>query len=256
MRAARKLGCLWCRNDRKWWCMKITVALTSSDPAQTIEITKVPFVLGRDKGDFQTEDPKCSSRHAEIGWDGNNFIIRDLGSTNKTYLNSNLLIDVAPIKQGDTFRIGRSVFEIIHLEADSKIDTLEEFLRQATQKLSETSLSSPLRPVLALRAPVVFNIRAGLMRTCKFEISYGPRHITDRHDLDLFLLDEAISNFMYEIKINGTTLILSAIDHSPPFTVNGRLTLESALISGDEIKLGSTQILVEPIDVLSSSINK
>lgn len=68
-------------------------------------------VLGRgDAAEIRLNDPFASSRHARIALQGGAVVIEDLGSTNGTYLNEELLAGVAPLHNGDRVRIGDSEF--------------------------------------------------------------------------------------------------------------------------------------------------
>ncbi len=69
------------------------------------------IVLGRgDHAEIRLEDPFASSRHAHIYEQGNILVIEDLGSTNGTYLNEELLETPRPLHPGDRVRIGDSEF--------------------------------------------------------------------------------------------------------------------------------------------------
>ena len=68
-------------------------------------------VMGRgDQAEIRLEDPFASSRHARIYEQGNSVVIEDLGSTNGTYLNEELLETSRPLHPGDRVRIGESEF--------------------------------------------------------------------------------------------------------------------------------------------------
>jgi pSer/pThr/pTyr-binding forkhead associated (FHA) protein len=69
------------------------------------------IVLGRgDRAEIRLEDPFASSRHARVYEQGNIVAIEDLGSTNGTYLNEELLESARPLHPGDRVRIGDSEF--------------------------------------------------------------------------------------------------------------------------------------------------
>jgi len=69
------------------------------------------LVLGRgDRAEIRLEDPFASSRHARIFQQGNAVVIEDLGSTNGTYLNEEVLQTPRPLHPGDRVRIGDSEF--------------------------------------------------------------------------------------------------------------------------------------------------
>ena len=68
-------------------------------------------VLGRgEQAEIRLEDPFASSRHAQIVRQGNVMVIEDLGSTNGTFLNEEVLGGPAPLHPGDRVRIGDSEF--------------------------------------------------------------------------------------------------------------------------------------------------
>ena len=68
-------------------------------------------VMGRgDQAEIRLEDPFASSRHARLLRQGGIVVLEDLGSTNGTYLNEELLSGPQPLHQGDRVRIGDSEF--------------------------------------------------------------------------------------------------------------------------------------------------
>ena len=68
-------------------------------------------VMGRgDQAEIRLEDPFASSRHAQIVRQGGVMVLEDLGSTNGTYLNDELLRGPRPLHVGDRVRIGDSEF--------------------------------------------------------------------------------------------------------------------------------------------------
>ena len=68
-------------------------------------------VLGRGDGaEIRLEDPFASARHARLLRQGPVVVLEDLGSTNGTYLNEELLEGPQPLHRGDRIRIGDSEF--------------------------------------------------------------------------------------------------------------------------------------------------
>ena len=67
-------------------------------------------VLGRGDVEIHLEDPFASSQHARLTRQGAILVIEDLGSTNGTYLNDELLRGPQPLHPGDRVRIGDSTF--------------------------------------------------------------------------------------------------------------------------------------------------
>ena len=68
-------------------------------------------VLGRgDQAEIRLEDPFASSQHARLSVQGGMVVVEDLGSTNGTYLNEELLHGAQALHPGDRVRIGDSEF--------------------------------------------------------------------------------------------------------------------------------------------------
>ncbi len=71
-------------------------------------------ILGRGgAADIQLEDPFASSRHCRISRQGEVLVIEDMGSTNGTYLNGDLLDGPQPLHPGDRIRIGDNEFSFV-----------------------------------------------------------------------------------------------------------------------------------------------
>jgi hypothetical protein len=66
--------------------------------------------LGRGDVEIHLEDPFASTRHARLVRQGGVVVLEDLGSTNGTYLNEELLDGPRPLHPGDRIRIGDSTF--------------------------------------------------------------------------------------------------------------------------------------------------
>ncbi len=69
-----------------------------------------PQVIGRDATavDIVVDDPHLSRRHAEIWLTGEGVSLRDLDSTNGTWVNDLRITEVARLTDGDVIRIGRT----------------------------------------------------------------------------------------------------------------------------------------------------
>ena len=68
-------------------------------------------VMGRgDEAEIRLEDPFASSKHAQLVLQAGSVVLEDMGSTNGTYLNEELLSGPQPLHPGDRVRIGDSEF--------------------------------------------------------------------------------------------------------------------------------------------------
>ena len=66
-----------------------------------------PIVIGRsDTCDVVLADRQVSRFHARISWDGQQYVIEDLGSKNGTHVNGESPQGAIPLADGDEFQIG------------------------------------------------------------------------------------------------------------------------------------------------------
>jgi FHA domain len=76
-------------------------------------------ILGRgEQAEIRLEDPFASTRHARLLRQGPVVVLEDMGSTNGTFLNEELLSGPQPLHGGDRVRIGDS--EFTYVEGDGR----------------------------------------------------------------------------------------------------------------------------------------
>ena len=69
--------------------------------------------VGRDvNNSIVIEDSFASADHAVLTFRGRNWYVEDRGSTNGTYVNGNVVVDVAPLGFGDEIQVGRVRFRL------------------------------------------------------------------------------------------------------------------------------------------------
>ena len=101
----------------------------------------------RPDNSLQIEDASISSRHSEIFFENNSFFVKDLGSTNGTYLNGGQ-IKKAPLTHDDELRFGSIVTQFKSLNDSGELvmdDGEAESLETETSRRPENfTCSSPL----------------------------------------------------------------------------------------------------------------
>ena len=79
---------------------------------RTFEVSVDRTTVGRmEDNTFQIADPSVSSHHAEILLQGSDLLIRDIGSTNGTFINGDKITE-AVLKPGQTLRFGQVELKI------------------------------------------------------------------------------------------------------------------------------------------------
>ncbi len=72
-------------------------------------------IIGREEGlDIALQDPESSRRHARISWQGDHFVIEDMGSTNGCFVNGVQITSPQMLNPGDSIGVGQTalVFQI------------------------------------------------------------------------------------------------------------------------------------------------
>jgi predicted Zn finger-like uncharacterized protein len=86
--------------------------IQGSATGQIFQITKTRTVLGRSGADINLDDPEASRQHAAVDILGDHAIVRDLGSTNGTFVDIER-IEQKVLNNQNEFRIGSHVLMFI-----------------------------------------------------------------------------------------------------------------------------------------------
>jgi len=87
----------------------VVESVPGHDPGMEYDVEE-GATLGRGDVEIHLEDPFASTRHARLVRQGGVVVLEDLGSTNGTFLNEELLEGPRPLHPGDRIRIGDSTF--------------------------------------------------------------------------------------------------------------------------------------------------
>ncbi|NUO65107.1 MAG: FHA domain-containing protein [Gemmatimonadaceae bacterium] len=109
--------------------------LISTEGEQTFELRSGgTLVVGRAlTSDIPVLDPTISRRHAEVAWDDSGVHVRDLGSSNGTFLNG-VKVETARLSPGDVITFGKVPFRLREITADPR----------STAADTPTSFSAPV----------------------------------------------------------------------------------------------------------------
>ncbi len=90
------------------------VVIYGLDLGRKYDLTKDGMVVGRSsKADIQVDQESISRNHAKLVTMKDHVVIRDLGSTNGTYVNDEQITDDYQLRNGDLVKIGRTIFKFI-----------------------------------------------------------------------------------------------------------------------------------------------
>jgi pSer/pThr/pTyr-binding forkhead associated (FHA) protein len=103
------------------------VLLSAGMTGRTHDLKAEKTTVGRvEDNTFQIAEPSVSSHHCEVLLRGNDVIVRDLNSTNGTYINGEKITE-SPIKPGQILRLGQIE---MRLETDAPPTTPKKPLDQ------------------------------------------------------------------------------------------------------------------------------
>ena len=87
----------------------------TGQPAQTFELSLPRAIIGREVGDLVVADPMCSSKHAELVFANGSVVLRDLGSTNGTWVNGQRVQELQ-LGPGIKVVIGAAVLSLVQVK--------------------------------------------------------------------------------------------------------------------------------------------
>lgn len=89
------------------------VVIRGGELGARADLAEVDLVIGRAPGcGFRLDDPGVSRQHCRIWRDGDRWRLRDLGSTNKTFVNG-APVDEVELADGDRIGVGDTVFKFV-----------------------------------------------------------------------------------------------------------------------------------------------
>ena len=98
-----------------------------SSPVRRISVHSSPFVVGR-RADcaLSLSTNSVSKQHAELYLEGNAIVLRDLGSTNGTYVNGEKIEGEIHLSEGDLVQFATAVFRVSCSTNSQSDNTIEE----------------------------------------------------------------------------------------------------------------------------------
>ena len=100
-------------SDRPSTSEACLVVIYGHDLGKKFNLDRDNFIIGRSSGaDIRLEQEAVSRNHCKLVNTGDSVIVRDLGSTNGTYVNDQL-VDEYRMRDGDLLKVGRCIFKFL-----------------------------------------------------------------------------------------------------------------------------------------------
>jgi EAL domain-containing protein (putative c-di-GMP-specific phosphodiesterase class I) len=132
------------------WCLK---AVADAEREWLVSIDSVPFIIGRaDNCNLKLIDKRISRNHTEIRISGDLLWVRDLKSTNGTFVNHEKIDQAEMLEPDDTISIGGYKFQVLKvIDATSTIVDETIATPHSTDRKELYSIESKFRMLLEQR---------------------------------------------------------------------------------------------------------
>jgi len=91
--------------------------VTGKEAGKVLDIEKTVVTIGRSGCDLLVDDPELSRRHARVEFKGNEITLKDLDSTNGTYMDDERIGEVL-IDNRSKFRVGSHEIALVITDRD------------------------------------------------------------------------------------------------------------------------------------------
>ena len=89
------------------------VVIYGDDLGRRIPLGQRPVIIGRSsRVDVQIDQESVSRNHARVAFNGQGYVLEDMGSTNGSYVNDEI-VDIVHLRDGDQVKVGRTILKFI-----------------------------------------------------------------------------------------------------------------------------------------------
>ncbi len=236
----------------------IRVSLTvleGKDAGKMVQVNKPGFTIGRENADFALNDSQASRRHAVIQFHDRRIVLKDLGSTNGTFVGSKQIKEeelkhLDEITVGDT-RMLITIFEdqeapVVSQEAGNTILLKDEMSAEGTTRIDRPD---DVEFKLPYKQKVYLDIIDGVQKGSVHEFLSG-RVVIGRTDGDLIIDDQNISkkHAVIETWARDTYFIRDLASTNGTY-INGQRITSTKIKNGDIITVGNTKLKLRIVNV-------
>ena len=132
--------------------------MADDQPVRHVRVDASRFVVGR-KPDASLciPSPTVSREHAELTVVDSGLLLRDLGSTNGTYVNGTRINQPCTVHHGDLLQFGQVVFRVVQQSTESGPQTIQDdscdralALIQFDQLMTQRAVTPHFQPIVAM----------------------------------------------------------------------------------------------------------
>jgi EAL domain-containing protein (putative c-di-GMP-specific phosphodiesterase class I) len=132
--------------------------LADDQPVRRFRVDASRFTIGRKpESSLCISSPTVSRDHAEMTAIDKGLLLRDVGSTNGTYVNGTRITQPCTVQHGDLLQFGQMVFRVVQQSTESGPQTIQDdscdralALIQFDQLMAQRAVSPHFQPIVAL----------------------------------------------------------------------------------------------------------
>jgi EAL domain-containing protein (putative c-di-GMP-specific phosphodiesterase class I) len=132
--------------------------LAENQPVRHVRLDSPRFVIGRKpEASLCIPSPTVSREHAELTVVDRELLLRDLGSTNGTYVNGSRIQAPCTVRHGDLLQFGQIVFRAVQQSTDSGPMTVQDdscdralALIQFDQLMTQRAVAPHFQPIVGM----------------------------------------------------------------------------------------------------------
>ncbi len=207
-----------------------------------MKLRKGSMVFGRKGADLEIEDKAVSRKHCEIARRDDGWWVKDLGSTNGTFVNGDKIGEFK-LRHLDEIRVGKTriLFAETMAEKDHTLAEREDEERPGGDetKISEDGRESE-RPLPQGRE-FYFEFMTGAKKARSYQFERSKVILGRGEEADVLLDDEGVSrkHALVEVYSRDQVYIQDLASHNGTW-LNGIKTKNTKLLHGDLIRMGDT----------------
>ena len=205
-------------------------------PEQEFELTTAEIILGRDPSLDITFNLTAVSRcHARLILRGDGYFLEDLGRSNGTYLNDQLVTQATPLSPGDQISLGHAVSLLFTGPTPAAPET-----QIAQAALAQTMLEGETSQKTTVQSPLL-QIQIAESAPQSFPLTKNTVTIGRSGDNDLVIASPIVSRYHAQLERLAEGYQLTVLPQATnPLLLNGKAIAEVVgLRHGDEIQVES-----------------